>query len=68
MLLGIWQGSWSDPDSWESDVAMRTRTYVQLRMGIVVPAEALLDLLDSEEVRAHREQYFREMNAAHTDA
>jgi len=67
-LLGVWQGSWSDPDNWENDVRNRGRQYVQLRMGIVVPAEYVLDLLDSDEVRDNREKWVAAANAAKMDA
>jgi hypothetical protein len=66
-LLGVWEGSWADPDTWQGDVAQRTRTYVQLRMGIVVPAEYLIDLLDSDEVQTYRIQWSQAINAAHPD-
>jgi len=66
-LLGVWQGSWSDPDHWDEDVRKPGGQYVQLRMGIVVPAEYLIDLLDSDEVRAHRELWVKRANAAHAD-
>jgi hypothetical protein len=66
-LLGIWQGSWSDPDNWEEDVRKRGRQYVQLRMGIVVPAEFLMDLLDLPELLEHRARWLTDENAAEFD-
>lgn len=59
-LLGIWQGSWRIPDA-------TTGGRVQVGLGIVVPAENLLDLLNSQPVEDHRAAWFKKENQAWTD-
>lgn len=59
-LLGVWQGSWSTPGE-----ALGER--VKLGMGIVVPAEMLLDLLNSEPTKAHRHAWVQDENQATMD-
>lgn len=59
-LLGIWQGSWTAP-------VERPGERTKLGMGIVVPAEMLLDLLNSDPVTAHRKAWFNAENQAVTD-
>lgn len=61
-LFGIWQGSWDAPPGQVFSVPHRQGTRVPVGMGCVVPARKLIDLLESDDLRTHREEAMRKKN------
>ncbi|HET7678935.1 MAG TPA: hypothetical protein VFK79_02235, partial [Xanthobacteraceae bacterium] len=57
-LLGVWSGSWEGP------MPGSPTARVPVGMGIVVPSERLIELLDSEPVAEHRRAWWAQATAA----
>jgi hypothetical protein len=55
-LLGVWQGSWDAPPDEVLAVEQRRPVRVPVGMGIVVPAERILELLESPDLQAVRDE------------
>lgn len=54
-LLGMWQGAWEAPPG-EVLAAETAGDRVPLRMGIVVPGSKIIEMLDSDAVKRHRDK------------
>ncbi len=67
-LLGVWQGSWEGECS--PELQPRGPERVPVGMGVVVPAEKLMNVLNQTDVAAHREAFLERlaaMRSAKTD-
>lgn len=60
-LLGVWSGSW------EGYSATSPGMRVQVGMGIVTPAERLVEFLNSDPLKENSERWFAGVTAAQAD-
>lgn len=63
-LLGVWHGAWEGVPDAALSLDRRDTTRVPVGMGIVVPVQQLVGLLEQREMRAQREAYSRETDLA----
>jgi hypothetical protein len=69
-LLGLFQAAWFLPpdEVVRRDFGATTRDTVPVGLGIVVPAQNIIDLLESAPVKAHREAFRAKLTAARMTA
>ena len=69
-LLGLWQGSWDAPPDEVLAVQTGDDVRVSVGMGIVVPYERIIEVLEMPKAKAHRDQVIasRQMPAARLDS
>jgi Trypsin-like peptidase domain len=57
-LLGVWSGSWDlAPSETLAELTGRTTSKVPVGMGVAMPAERIIDILDGEELKMMREAF-----------
>jgi hypothetical protein len=63
-LLGVWQGSWDSPPGTVLGVKDSYGARVPVGMGLVIPVEKMLCLLETDEMKNHRETVIKQRQAA----
>jgi hypothetical protein len=64
MLLGIWQGSWDAPPDEVLMIEHGNSLRVPLGMGIVIPTEKLIEILEFPAEQSRREAIYKRRETA----